>query len=76
METTYEAIENAGVSLQTLKGSDTSVHVGAYATEWVRQSYLPQFISHWQGKFWARGLQGYVKNPLTSYDRLWCCNPL
>jgi acyl transferase domain-containing protein len=33
METTYEAIENAGVSLQTLKGSDTSVHVGAYATE-------------------------------------------
>jgi acyl transferase domain-containing protein len=33
METTYEAIENAGVSLQALKGSDTSVHVGAYATE-------------------------------------------
>lgn len=33
METTYEALENAGQTLQSLKGSDTSVHVGAYATE-------------------------------------------
>jgi acyl transferase domain-containing protein len=33
IETTYEAIENAGITLQAIKGTDTSVHVGAYATE-------------------------------------------
>lgn len=33
METTYEALENAGQTLLGIKGSDTSVHVGAYATE-------------------------------------------
>lgn len=33
METTYEALENAGLRIQDIKGSDTSVHVGAYATE-------------------------------------------
>lgn len=33
METTYEALENAGQTVEGIKGSDTSVHVGAYATE-------------------------------------------
>ncbi|KAH8815991.1 Choline/Carnitine o-acyltransferase-domain-containing protein [Xylogone sp. PMI_703] len=39
METTYEALENAGITLQKIKGSDTSVHVGAYATDFERMGY-------------------------------------
>ncbi|KAM0421170.1 hypothetical protein ACHAPT_011062 [Fusarium lateritium] len=39
METTYEALENAGQTLAGIKGSDTSVHVGAYATDFERMGY-------------------------------------
>ncbi|KAJ4203077.1 hypothetical protein NW759_015276 [Fusarium solani] len=39
METTYEALENAGQTLSGIKGSDTSVHVGAYATDFERMGY-------------------------------------
>ncbi|KAG9250059.1 uncharacterized protein F5Z01DRAFT_731189 [Emericellopsis atlantica] len=39
METTYEALENAGQTLAAIKGSDTSVHVGAYATDFERMGY-------------------------------------
>ncbi|CZR61454.1 related to polyketide synthase [Phialocephala subalpina] len=39
IETTYEAIENAGITLQAIKGTDTSVHVGAYATDFERMGY-------------------------------------
>ncbi|KPM37670.1 Lovastatin diketide synthase LovF [Neonectria ditissima] len=39
METTYEALENAGQTIARLKGSDTSVHVGAYATDFERMGY-------------------------------------
>ncbi|KAF4983054.1 hypothetical protein FZEAL_1454 [Fusarium zealandicum] len=39
METTYEALENAGQTIAGIKGSDTSVHVGAYATDFERMGY-------------------------------------
>lgn len=44
LETTYEALENAGIPLQGLKGSDTSVYVGMYARDYDRMGYkdLPQ----------------------------------
>lgn len=41
LETTYEALEHAGQTLETIKGSDTSVYVGAYATEYVYTFHLP-----------------------------------
>ncbi|KAK1593857.1 beta-ketoacyl synthase domain-containing protein [Colletotrichum navitas] len=39
LETTYEALENAGQTIAGIKGSDTSVHVGAYATDFERMGY-------------------------------------
>jgi acyl transferase domain-containing protein len=39
LETTYEALENAGQPLENLKGSDTSVHVGVYARDYDRMGY-------------------------------------
>ncbi|MCJ1309677.1 hypothetical protein MMC25_003337 [Agyrium rufum] len=39
LETTYEALENAGQTLEGIKGSDTSVYVGAYATDFERMGY-------------------------------------
>ncbi|KAK2057820.1 beta-ketoacyl synthase domain-containing protein [Colletotrichum caudatum] len=39
LETTYEALENAGQTIESIKGSDTSVHVGAYATDFERMGY-------------------------------------
>ena len=34
LETTYEALENAGIPLQKIKGSDTSVFMGVYARDY------------------------------------------
>lgn len=44
LETTYEALENAGITLENVKGSDTSVFVGVYARDYDRMGYkdLPQ----------------------------------
>ncbi|RDW64263.1 hypothetical protein BP5796_10765 [Coleophoma crateriformis] len=44
LETTYEALENAGISLQSIRGSDTAVYVGMYARDYDRMGYkdLPQ----------------------------------
>ncbi|KAI2787681.1 Highly reducing polyketide synthase sdnO [Penicillium oxalicum] len=44
LETTYEALENAGVSLESLKGSNTCVYVGLYARDYDRMGFkdLPQ----------------------------------
>ncbi|KAJ5368689.1 Highly reducing polyketide synthase sdnO [Penicillium cataractarum] len=44
LETTYEALENAGVSLESIKGSNTCVYVGLYARDYDRMGFkdLPQ----------------------------------
>jgi acyl transferase domain-containing protein len=44
LETTYEALENAGVSLDSIKGSNTCVYVGLYARDYDRMGFkdLPQ----------------------------------
>ncbi|KAF7713846.1 Polyketide synthase [Penicillium ucsense] len=44
LETTYEALENAGVPLESLKGSNTCVYVGLYARDYDRMGFkdLPQ----------------------------------
>ncbi len=39
MEITYEALENAGISLQEIKGSDTSVHMACYARDYDRMGW-------------------------------------
>jgi len=39
LETTYEALENAGIPIESLRGSDTSVFVGAYGTDYERMGY-------------------------------------
>jgi acyl transferase domain-containing protein len=39
LETTYEAIENAGIPLESLRGSDTSVFVGVYGRDYDRMGY-------------------------------------
>lgn len=44
LETTYEALENAGYSLDSIKGSNTCVYVGLYARDYDRMGFkdLPQ----------------------------------
>ncbi|KAJ5896473.1 Highly reducing polyketide synthase sdnO [Penicillium subrubescens] len=44
LETTYEALENAGISLDNIKGSNTCVYVGLYARDYDRMGFkdLPQ----------------------------------
>ncbi|OBT81690.1 Type I Iterative Polyketide synthase (PKS) [Pseudogymnoascus sp. 03VT05] len=39
LETTYEALENAGIPLQKIKGSDTSVFMGVYARDYDRMIF-------------------------------------
>ncbi|KAK2612700.1 hypothetical protein QQS21_001317 [Conoideocrella luteorostrata] len=39
LETTYEALENAGISIESLRGSDTSVFVGVYGRDYDRMGY-------------------------------------
>ena len=39
LETTFEALENAGISRQSLKNSDTSVYVGVYGRDYDRMGY-------------------------------------
>lgn len=39
LETTYEALENAGIPLQKIKGSDTSVFMGVYARDYDRMTF-------------------------------------
>ena len=37
LETTFKAFENAGVRLEDLKGSDTSVHTGCFTNDYLQQ---------------------------------------
>lgn len=48
LETTYEALENAGIPIDTLRGSNTSVFVGTYARDYDRMGYkdLAQMSMH------------------------------
>ncbi|KAI9729803.1 MAG: hypothetical protein M1818_008380 [Claussenomyces sp. TS43310] len=39
LETTYEALENAGQTLGKIQGSDTSVHIAAFAHDYNRMGY-------------------------------------
>lgn len=39
LETTYEALEQAGLSLESLRGSDTSVHMAMFARDYDRMGY-------------------------------------
>lgn len=39
LEVTYEAIENAGIPIESLRGSDTSVHMGMFARDYDRMGY-------------------------------------
>lgn len=44
LETTYEALENAGQTLESIQGSDTSVYIAAFARDYDRMGYKD--ISH------------------------------
>lgn len=48
IETTYQALENAGIPTDTLQGSDTSVFVGIYARHYDHMGYrdLAQMSKH------------------------------
>lgn len=39
VETTYEALENAGIPLESLRGSDTSVYAAVFARDYDRMQY-------------------------------------
>ncbi|KAK3934736.1 hypothetical protein QBC46DRAFT_462469 [Diplogelasinospora grovesii] len=39
LEITYEALENAGVPIESLRGSDTSVHMAMFARDYDRMGY-------------------------------------
>ncbi|KAK9419086.1 hypothetical protein SUNI508_01063 [Seiridium unicorne] len=39
LEVTYEALENAGLPIESLRGSDTSVHIGMFARDYDRMGY-------------------------------------
>ena len=48
LEITYEALENAGIPIDTLRGSDTCVFVGMYTRDYDRMAYkdLAQMSKH------------------------------
>lgn len=48
LETTYEALENAGVLLDSLRGSDTSVFVSVFARDYDRMTWkdIPLIGNH------------------------------
>ncbi|KAH6652982.1 putative polyketide synthase [Truncatella angustata] len=53
LETTYEALENAGISLSSLKGSDTAVYVAEFTRDYDRMANkdIPQLhLLHVTGK--------------------------
>lgn len=39
LEVTYEALENAGLPIESVRGSDTSVHMGMFARDYDRMGY-------------------------------------
>lgn len=39
LEVTYEALENAGLPIESLRGSDTSVHMAMFARDYDRMGY-------------------------------------
>jgi acyl transferase domain-containing protein len=39
LETTYEALENAGIPMENLKGSDTAVYAALFARDYDRMGY-------------------------------------
>jgi acyl transferase domain-containing protein len=39
LETTYQALENAGIHIESIRGSDTSVFVGVYARHYDHMGY-------------------------------------
>lgn len=39
LEVTYEALENAGLPIESLRGSNTSVHMGMFARDYDRMGY-------------------------------------
>jgi acyl transferase domain-containing protein len=39
LEITYEALENAGIPIENLRGSDTSVHMAMFARDYDRMGY-------------------------------------
>ncbi|KAG0645551.1 Highly reducing polyketide synthase [Hyphodiscus hymeniophilus] len=45
LETTYEALENAGQTVEGIHGSDTSVYIAAFARDYDRMGYKD--TSHW-----------------------------
>jgi acyl transferase domain-containing protein len=46
LETTYEAIENAGIPIENLRGSDTSVHMAMFARDYERMGYRDRSQLH------------------------------
>ena len=39
LQTTYEALENAGIPMEKIKGSNTSVHVSTFTYDYERMGY-------------------------------------
>lgn len=40
LEVAYEALENAGIPMEALRGSDTSVHMATFARDYDRMGYI------------------------------------
>ncbi|KAF4848553.1 Highly reducing polyketide synthase AFT9-1 [Colletotrichum siamense] len=48
LEVTYEAVENAGIPIEDLRGSDTSVHMAMFARDYDRMGYRDTSQMHKQ----------------------------
>ncbi|ROW09729.1 hypothetical protein VMCG_02438 [Cytospora schulzeri] len=46
LEITYEAIEDAGIPIESLRGSDTSVHMAMFARDYDRMGYTDGYHIH------------------------------
>ncbi|KAK1966752.1 putative hybrid NRPS/PKS enzyme [Colletotrichum sublineola] len=68
LETTYEAMENAGLSLQGMKGSSTSVYVGIMSADYTEtQLRDPESVS----QYWVTGSSRALTSNRLSYFFDW-----
>lgn len=66
LEATYEALENAGQTIESLQGSDTGCYVGLMLGEYEQASKLPSLFCAFHSLFHTSLY--YSKSGFTNYD--------